>query len=73
VSWCVSDKLRRQIATELDQLSNVIEIYRPLLDRSSSITPTAIELSALGAMLHSFYNGVENILKRIALVLAPSW
>jgi len=29
--------------------------------------PDAIEIAALAGLLHSFYNGVENILKRIAV------
>jgi len=31
--------------------------------------PTEIELSALAALLHSFYTGVENIFKRVAVEL----
>ena len=40
-----------------------------LRPRCASATPDAIELSALAAMLHSFYTGIENIFKRIALEL----
>lgn len=29
-------------------------------------TPTLVELTALGSVVHSFYNGVENIFSRIA-------
>src|SRR3989442_1331963 len=68
-SCCVSDKLRRQIAGELDQLNRLIDIHRALLDQCALVPPSPIETSALGAMLHSFYNGIENIFKRIALEL----
>jgi hypothetical protein len=64
----VSDKLRKQIAAELEQLNRLFELHQPLLDRAE-IVPTPIEISALGAVLHSFYNGIENIFKRIALEL----
>jgi hypothetical protein len=63
----VWDKLRKQVATELEQLRRLLETHRSLLNRSSGSIPSAIELSALAAMLHSFYNGVENVLKRIAI------
>jgi hypothetical protein len=65
----VSDRLRRQIAAELAQLSHLIEVHGPLLDQCADAVPGLIEISALGAMIHSFYNGVENIFKRIALEL----
>jgi hypothetical protein len=63
----VWDKLRKQVEIELGQMRLLLETHRSLLDRSPDFTPNPIELSALAAMLHSFYNGVENILKRIAL------
>jgi hypothetical protein len=44
-------------------------MYRPLIDKCRGTPPDAIELSALAAMLHSFYTGIENIFKRIALDL----
>jgi hypothetical protein len=63
----VSDKLIKQVAVELEQLSNLLQTYRPLVSRCATVKPDPIELSALAAMLHAFYTGIENILKRIAM------
>jgi hypothetical protein len=66
VSCGVWDRLRKQVALELDQLHRLIETYALLIEGCAASPPTDVELSALAAMLHSFYNGVENIFKRIA-------
>ena len=42
-------------------------MHRPLLDRCHDTLPNNIEISALAAMLHSFYTGIENLFKRIAI------
>lgn len=65
-------KLRRQIATELEQLRRLLQTHHSLFNRSSEPDPSAIELMAMAAVLHSFYNGVENILKRIAIEIDDS-
>ncbi len=62
-------RLREQVALEREQLHRLLDKYRPLLDRCVVSPPNDIELSALAAMLHSFYNGIENIFKRTALEL----
>jgi hypothetical protein len=41
----------------------------PLLAQCRNTAPTEIELSALAALLHSFYTGVENIFKRVTVEL----
>ena len=63
------NRLRKQTAVELEQLDRLIETHRPLLDKCAHETPSNIELSALAAMLHSFYTGIENIFKRVAVEL----
>jgi len=65
----VSDKLQKQVAVELEQLHRLLQIHQPLLDKCGSTSPNQIELSALAAMLHSFYTGIENIFKRMAVEL----
>ena len=40
-----------------------------LLVKCRATAPTEIELSALAALHHSFYTGVENIFKRVAVEL----
>lgn len=61
------DRLSAQTDVEFQQLDRLLATYRPLLERCQSEVPNAIELSALAAMLHSFYNGIENLLKRVAV------
>ncbi len=62
----MSDRLKKQIELELELLQRLLEVHKPILEKAArQITPTPIEISALGAMLHSFYSGIENILKRI--------
>ena len=61
------DRLHKQLAVELEQLRQLIEMHRPLLTKCRSVAPDPIERSALAAMLHSFYTGVENIFKRVAV------
>lgn len=63
------DKLRKQVAVEFEQLNRLIEVHRPLLDKCENAAPTDIELSALAAMLHSFYSGIQNIFKRVCVDL----
>lgn len=61
------DRVRKQTAVEREQLNHLIETHRPLLEKCANVPPDAIELSALAAMLHSFYTGVENIFKRVVI------
>ena len=63
------DKFRKQQATEREQLTRLLATMQPLLTKCRGAVPTEIELSALAAALHSFYTGVENIFKRVALEL----
>ena len=63
----MSDKLHKQIAVEIRHLNHLLEVHQPLLSKCANEAPNEIEVSALAAMLHSFYTGIENIFKRIVL------
>lgn len=63
------DRLRKQIAVEREQLQELLNTHRTLLDKCVVSEPDPIELSALGAMPHAFYTGVENVFKRIEVEL----
>jgi hypothetical protein len=62
----VWDDLRGKWAVERRQFQRLLEHSGPLLQKCALNPPNDHELAALAAMLHSFYNGVENIFKRIA-------
>jgi hypothetical protein len=62
-------KLRKQVAVERELLRQHLEDHAPLIHKCRSSAPDRIELSALGAMLLSFYNGIENIFKRVTVEL----
>jgi len=62
----VWDRLRKQVTVERQQLHRLLETYRPLFEKCAVSPPNDIEIYALAGLLHSFYNGIENIFKRIA-------
>jgi hypothetical protein len=64
------DKLRKQYDVERRMLDELLATFRPLLDElGKGKSPSQMELMALASLLHSFYNGVENVFKRIALMV----
>ena len=63
------DRFSKQQAAEREQLRRLLSAAQPLLAKCRDAAATEIELSALAATLHSFYTGVENIFKRVAVEL----
>jgi len=52
---------------EFAQLETLLEGHRPLVEQCERTAPGPVERSALAAMLHAFYTGIENLLKRVAV------
>jgi hypothetical protein len=65
-------ELKDQLGIEQEQLRQLFELHHPLLETSRHREPNPIELSALGAFLHSFYTGVENLFRRVTLELGDT-
>ena len=65
----MSPDLRQELTNEREQLHLLLTTHGGLLGRCRSQEPTVDELAALAAILHAFYNGVENLFKRIAVAL----
>lgn len=63
----MSEKLKKQVRVELEQLNELLETHETLLNKVRSQEPDPIELSALAAMLHAFYTGSENLFKRVTI------
>ena len=59
--------VQKQVAIDRANIDQLFASYAFVLDGLSEEDPGFIETSALSTMLHSFYNGIENIFKRVAL------
>lgn len=60
------EKVTEDIEIEIKRIEKLIENYRPLLQKVKIQEPDFIELSSLAMLVHSFYNGLENVFTRIA-------
>jgi hypothetical protein len=61
----MNPQLIEQINLELDSMSIIVSDVESLVKEVGNSTPTNIHKTALGGFASQFYNGVENILKRI--------
>lgn len=59
-------KVIEDIEFEIERIENLIEKYKPLLKKVKRHNPDFVELGSLAMLLHSFYNGMENIFSCIA-------
>jgi len=50
----------------MGQIDQLLAAYADLLERAQKNTPDLVELTAIASVLHSFYNGLENIFLSIA-------
>ena len=62
-------ELAREIGVERESLDRLLAMHHELIVKCGSTPPDHIETSALSAMLHSFYTGIENLFKRVAVHL----
>jgi hypothetical protein len=58
----LNNGLKAKIAFEISQIDKLLNDSKPLLDLCKLKVPDFIEISAAALVLHSFYNGIENIL-----------
>jgi hypothetical protein len=54
--------LKTKLLFEISQMDKLLNDSKPLFDLYKLKTPDFIEMSAGAMVLHSFYNGIENIL-----------
>jgi len=75
----LTDRVISQVAFEIDQIDQLFVMYADLLASVRQTTPDLVEMTAVASVLHSFYNGVENIFLSIAKNLdrnvptGPQW
>ena len=60
-------ELQEEVELELAQLRALVESFHPLLSKTKTSAPDTVETVALAGFLHSFYTGIENVFKRVAL------
>lgn len=60
------EKIVSQVQFEVKQIDRLLDMYSGLLERSQEDEPDLVEITALASVLHSFYNGLENIFLIVA-------
>jgi hypothetical protein len=58
----LDNSIRAKILFEISQIDRLLDETRPLLDLCKLKNPDFIEMSAAALLIHSFYNGIENVL-----------
>ena len=62
----LAEKTVAEVTFEIDQIDQLFAVYSGLLERVQRCTPDPVEIAAIASVLHSFYNGLENIFLSIA-------
>jgi len=62
----LAEKVVSQVTFEIGQIDQLLVAYVDLWERARQGTPDLVEMTAIASVLHSFYNGLENIFLSIA-------
>ncbi len=62
----MAEKIISQIKFEIEQIDRLFELYADLLEQVQKGTPGLVDATAVASVLHSFYNGLENVFLSIA-------
>ncbi|MBI4790009.1 MAG: hypothetical protein HY782_23490 [Chloroflexi bacterium] len=62
----LAEKVISQINFEIEQIDQLLASYAELLERVQKTEPNLVETTAVASVLHSFYNGLENVFLSIA-------
>ncbi|MBO7638824.1 MAG: hypothetical protein J6S91_07600 [Treponema sp.] len=75
----MDETVKTKIEYEISQIDELIEKSEVLISLCKNKEPDFIEITAIGGILHSFYNGIENIFVLIGKSLdfdfksSPQW
>ena len=58
--------LREQVRFKIEEIDRLFSEYELIFIKVGSVEPDIFDMTILGSVLHSFYNGLENIFKLIA-------
>ena len=61
----MDEQLKEKIEFEISQIDTLLSKAELLAKKCDLQAPDFIELNAIGSVLHSYYNGLENIFKLI--------
>lgn len=56
-----AEETKTRITFEIEQIDRLLQTYADLLKRVRQHQPDLVEVTAVASVLHSFYNGLENI------------
>jgi hypothetical protein len=63
--WKLDSATTQKILFEIEQIDELITDSRPVIDLCKIREPDFVEKCGIALILHSFYNGIENILSLI--------
>ena len=61
-----NERIKSQIQFQIQQIDKLLKMYNQLLKECREKEPDLVEITAIASVLHSFYNGLENIFEIIA-------
>lgn len=67
--FAVSHESRRLIERDMQLLRRLVAEHQPVIAASQTADPGLIEREALATMLHSFYTGIEGIMRTLCIAL----
>ena len=62
----LADNVVSQVTFEIGQIDQLLAVYADLVERVQQRPPDLVEMTAMASVLHSFYNGLENIFLSIS-------